>query len=58
MQLIGEAHQPLRDGLGYSAPQIADVFTEEQGRSERYRPEITAEVLRQTDAKIGKLLST
>ena len=28
MQLIGEAYQLLRDGLGCTAPQIADVFTE------------------------------
>jgi len=28
MQLIGEAYQLLRDGLGLSEPPIADVFTE------------------------------
>ena len=57
MQLIGEAYQLLRDGLGMSAPQIADVFTEwNKGDLNSYLVEITAEVLRQTDAKTGKPL--
>ena len=57
MQLIGEAYQLLRDGLGYSAPQIADVFTEwNKGDLDSYLVEITAEVLRQVDAKTGKPL--
>lgn len=54
MQLIGEAYQLLRDGLGLSAPQIADVFTEwNAGELDSYLVEITAEVLRQVDAKTG-----
>ncbi|EUA88751.1 6-phosphogluconate dehydrogenase, C-terminal domain protein [Mycobacterium ulcerans str. Harvey] len=59
MQLIGEAYQLLRDGLGMSAPQIADVFSEwNKGDLDSYLVEITAEVLRQTDAKTGKPSST
>ena len=57
MQLIGEAYQLLRDGLGLTAPQIADVFTEwNSGDLDSFLVEITAEVLRQTDAKTGKPL--
>jgi len=57
MQLIGEAYQLLRDGLGLSAPQIADVFTEwNAGDLDSFLVEITAEVLRQIDAKTGKPL--
>lgn len=57
MQLIGEAYQLLRDGLGMSAPQIADVFTAwNKGELESYLIEITAEVLKQVDAKTGKPL--
>ncbi|ORV45556.1 phosphogluconate dehydrogenase (NADP(+)-dependent, decarboxylating) [Mycolicibacter engbaekii] len=57
MQLIGEAYQLLRDGLGLSAPQIAEVFTEwNAGDLDSYLVEITAEVLRQVDAKTGKPL--
>ncbi|CAM2856592.1 phosphogluconate dehydrogenase (NADP(+)-dependent, decarboxylating) [Mycobacterium intermedium] len=57
MQLIGEAYQLLRDGLGLSAPEIADVFAEwNKGDLDSYLVEITAEVLRQTDAKTGKPL--
>ncbi len=57
MQLIGEAYQLLRDGLGLTAPQIADVFTEwNAGELDSYLVEITAEVLRQVDAKTGKPL--
>ncbi|KAA1432372.1 NADP-dependent phosphogluconate dehydrogenase [Mycolicibacter arupensis] len=57
MQLIGEAYQLLRDGLGLAAPQIAEVFTEwNAGDLDSYLVEITAEVLRQVDAKTGKPL--
>src|SRR5574337_476100 len=57
MQLIGEAYQLLRDGLGFSAPQIADVFTEwNAGDLDSYLVEITAEVLRQVDVETGKPL--
>ena len=57
MQLIGEAYQLLRDGLGLTAPQIADVFTEwNSGDLDSFLVEITAEVLRQIDAKTGRPL--
>lgn len=57
MQLIGEAYQLLRDGLGLTAPQISEVFTEwNAGELDSYLVEITAEVLRQVDAKTGKPL--
>ncbi|MDX5453336.1 MAG: NADP-dependent phosphogluconate dehydrogenase [Rhodococcus sp. (in: high G+C Gram-positive bacteria)] len=57
MQLIGEAYHLLRDALGHDAPQIADVFSEwNTGTLESYLIEITADVLRQTDASTGKPL--
>ncbi len=57
MQLIGEAYQLLRDGLGLTAPQIADIFAEwNSGDLDSYLIEITAEVLRQIDAKTGQPL--
>jgi 6-phosphogluconate dehydrogenase len=57
MQLIGEAYQLLRDGLGMTAPQIADVFREwNMGDLDSYLVEITAEVLSHIDAKTGKPL--
>ena len=57
MQLIGEAYQLLRDGLGLTAPQIAEVFTEwNSGDLDSFLVEITAEVLSQIDAKTGKPL--
>ncbi|WP_286275818.1 NADP-dependent phosphogluconate dehydrogenase [Mycobacterium antarcticum] len=57
MQLIGEAYQLLRDGLGKTAPEIADIFRDwNEGDLDSYLIEITAEVLKQTDAKTGKPL--
>ncbi|MCV7420087.1 NADP-dependent phosphogluconate dehydrogenase [Mycobacterium yunnanensis] len=57
MQLIGEAYQLLRDGLGKTAPEIADIFAEwNKGDLDSYLIEITAEVLKQVDAKTGKPL--
>jgi 6-phosphogluconate dehydrogenase len=57
MQLIGEAYQLLRDGLGMSAPQIADVFREwNKSDLDSYLIEITGEVLSQIDANTGKPL--
>ena len=57
MQLIAEAYQLLRDGLGLTPAQIADVFTEwNSGDLDSFLVEITAEVLRQVDAKTGKPL--
>jgi len=57
MQLIGEAYNLFRDALGYTPAQVADVFTEwNNGDLESYLVEITAEVLRQVDAKTGQPL--
>jgi 6-phosphogluconate dehydrogenase len=57
MQLIGEAYNLLGSALGYDADKIADVFTEWNGGDlESYLVKITAEVLRQKDAKTGKPL--
>jgi 6-phosphogluconate dehydrogenase len=57
MQLIGEAYQLLRDGLGKTAPEIADIFAEwNKGDLDSYLIEITAEVLKQVDATTGKPL--
>ncbi|TQC49257.1 NADP-dependent phosphogluconate dehydrogenase [Rhodococcus sp. WS4] len=57
MQLIGEAYNLLGSALGYDAGKIADVFTEwNAGDLESYLVEITAEVLKQNDAKTGKPL--
>ena len=57
MQLIGEAYQLLRDGLGKSAGEIAEVFDEwNTGDLDSFLVEITAQVLRHSDAKSGKPL--
>ncbi|TFC85136.1 NADP-dependent phosphogluconate dehydrogenase [Cryobacterium sinapicolor] len=54
MQLIAEAYDLLRRVTGHSPATIADVFTEwNEGDLESYLIEITAEVLRQVDAKTG-----
>ena len=55
MQLIAEAYDLLRRVGGHSPAAIADVFAEwNSGDLESYLIEITAEVLRQVDAKTGK----
>ncbi|MDN4481602.1 NADP-dependent phosphogluconate dehydrogenase [Demequina muriae] len=57
MQLIGEAYDLLRQGLDLEPAEIADIFAEwNQGDLESFLIEITAEVLRQTDARTGKAL--
>ncbi|MCC7128708.1 MAG: NADP-dependent phosphogluconate dehydrogenase, partial [Microbacteriaceae bacterium] len=57
MQLIAEAYDLIRRGTGKSPVEIADVFAEwNKGELESYLIEITAEVLRQTDAETGKPL--
>ena len=57
MQLIAEAYDLIRRGTGLSPAEIADVLTEwNTGELESYLSEITAEVLRQTDAATGKPL--
>jgi 6-phosphogluconate dehydrogenase len=57
MQLIAEAYDLIRRGTGKSPAEIADVFAEwNRGELESYLIEITAEVLRQTDAETGQPL--
>jgi len=57
MQLIAEAYDMLRQSGGFSPEEIADIFGEwNKGELESYLIEITAEVLRQKDAKTGKPL--
>jgi 6-phosphogluconate dehydrogenase len=55
MQLIAEAYDLLRAGLGASAAEIGDIFSEwNAGELESYLIEITAEVLHHTDAVTGQ----
>ncbi|HEY3736114.1 MAG TPA: NADP-dependent phosphogluconate dehydrogenase [Jatrophihabitans sp.] len=54
MQLIAEAYDLLRAGLGASAPEIAEIFKEwNSGDLESFLIEITADVLAQPDAATG-----
>jgi 6-phosphogluconate dehydrogenase len=54
MQLIAEAYDLIRQGTGATPAEIADIFAEwNKGELESYLIEITAEVLRQVDAKTG-----
>ena len=54
MQVIAEAYDLLRHGLGTTPAEIADVFsTWNAGELNSYLIEITAEVLRQVDADTG-----
>ncbi|GAA2873308.1 NADP-dependent phosphogluconate dehydrogenase [Streptosporangium fragile] len=54
MQLIAEAYDLLRQGLGRSPAELADVFAAwNEGELSSYLIEITAEVLRQVDAATG-----
>lgn len=57
MQLIAEAYDLIRRGTGKTPAEIADIFAKwNEGELESYLIEITAEVLRQVDAKTGKPL--
>jgi 6-phosphogluconate dehydrogenase len=57
MQLIAEAYDLLRAGLGASPAEIADIFrTWNEGDLESFLIEITADVLGQTDAETGRAL--
>jgi len=50
MQLIGEAYQLLRQQLGLSADELADIFSDwNQGELDSYLIEITADILRFKD---------
>ena len=55
MQLIGEAYHFLRDVLGVSNTQMAEVFSEwNKGELDSFLIEITADILRQKDPVTGK----
>ncbi|GAB3169951.1 NADP-dependent phosphogluconate dehydrogenase [Myceligenerans halotolerans] len=55
MQLIAEAYDLLRGGLGASAAEIGDIFAEwNTGDLGSFLVEITAEVLRHKDAATGE----
>ncbi|WP_433616076.1 NADP-dependent phosphogluconate dehydrogenase [Dactylosporangium sp. CA-139114] len=55
MQLIAEAYDLLRAGLGATPAEIADIFrTWNTGDLESFLIEITADVLSQTDADTGQ----
>lgn len=57
MQLIAEAYDLIRRGTGATPAEIAEIFTEwNKGELESYLIEITAEVLKQVDAKTGQPL--
>src|SRR5579862_3312386 len=50
MQLIGEAYQLLKDGLGLSADEFAEVFSEwNKGELDSYLIEISAEIFAKKD---------
>ncbi|WP_369133773.1 NADP-dependent phosphogluconate dehydrogenase [Modestobacter sp. I12A-02662] len=54
MQLIAEAYDLLRQGLGLTPGEIGDVFASwDEGDLESFLVEITAQVLRHTDAETG-----
>ncbi|MDN6566866.1 MAG: NADP-dependent phosphogluconate dehydrogenase, partial [Actinomyces sp.] len=54
MQVIAEAYDLLRHGLGATPAQVADIFSQwNTGELNSYLIEITAEVLRQVDAETG-----
>ncbi len=55
MQLIGEAYQILRHGVGLSVPELHDTFAAwNTGDLDSFLIEITARILRATDAATGK----
>jgi 6-phosphogluconate dehydrogenase len=55
MQLIAEAYDLMRHGLGATPAELADIFAQwNEGDLESFLIEITADVLGQTDAATGK----
>jgi 6-phosphogluconate dehydrogenase len=55
MQLIAEAYDLLRAGLGAEPPEISEIFrTWNEGDLDSYLIQITADVLSHTDASTGK----
>jgi 6-phosphogluconate dehydrogenase len=57
MQLIAEAYDILRNALGITADELADIFTQwNQGPLESFLIEITAKIFRRKDDETGKPL--
>jgi len=57
MQLIAEAYDILRNALGVTADELADIFTQwNQGPLESFLIEITAKIFRRKDDESGKPL--
>ena len=57
MQLIAEAYNILKQALGLSAGELAEVFTEwNQGELDSYLIDITAAIFRKVDAETGQPL--
>ncbi|MEJ7787793.1 MAG: NADP-dependent phosphogluconate dehydrogenase, partial [Solirubrobacteraceae bacterium] len=57
MQLIAEAYDLLREGLGITPAEVADIFREwNEGDLESFLIEITADVLSHNDSRTGKAL--
>lgn len=57
MQVIGEAYDLLRRGLGLTPAEISEIFAEwNKGDLDSYLMEVSTEVLRQVDAETGKPL--
>ena len=55
MQLIAEAYDLLRNGVGLAVPEIAEIFDEwNKGDLESFLIEITAKVLAKTDEPHGR----
>lgn len=55
MQLIAEAYHFMREGLGLSAPQLAETFSLwNKGDLDSFLIEITADIFRQKDARTGQ----
>jgi 6-phosphogluconate dehydrogenase len=55
MQMIGEVYGVMRDGLGMTPPQMAEVFAHwNEGPLKSYLIEITSKVLSVIDEKTGK----
>ena len=57
MQLIAEAYNILKQALGLSAGELAEVFTEwNQGELDSYLIDITAAIFRKVDEETGQPL--
>lgn len=55
MQLICEAYQLLKDGLGLTAPELHEIFAEwNKGELDSYLIEITADIFTKIDPETGK----